>query len=164
MHLKSSAFPGPLPHAWQPRAILCPLPPSLVLLLPEERAIATFSVRPLMNSEKSTVSLTSRSRRNACARRSGALPRRVYINSSLPPLYHLLWLGVLDKPIKQMGFNEGSQKCKGLIFHWYSPILHFFFNFIYLGRASSWRILVWDQSRRCADVYISGQKLRCSIV
>lgn len=34
-----------------------------------------------------------------------------------------------------------------------------YFNFIYLGKARSWRILVWDQNQRRADMYISGQKL-----
>lgn len=33
------------------------------------------------------------------------------------------------------------------------------FNFIYLGKACSWSILVWGQNQRCAGMYISGQKL-----
>lgn len=83
---------------------------------------------PLTNSEKSTALFTSRSRSNACTRHSGALPRPVYINSTC------FGLGTLYKPIKHTGFNEGSQKRKGLVFHWYSPILHFFFPQLYLLR------------------------------
>lgn len=50
---------------------------------------------------------------------------------------------------------------------WFSTDIHPFYtfpNFIYLGRASSGRTLGWDQNQRCADMYISGQKLLCSII
>ena len=99
---------------------IVPIAPKPCPSAPEGAGNRYFLCPPLTNSGRSTVSFTSRSRRNVCARCSG-----VHKLLSASP-YHLFWLGVLDKPVRQMGLSEGSQKCKGLIFHWHSPILCFF--------------------------------------
>lgn len=52
-------------------------------------------------------------------------PKRVCINSSLPPLTTCFGEMFVTNHWN-MGFNEGSHKYEGLLFHWYSPILHFF--------------------------------------
>lgn len=80
------SFPGPLSHPRQPAATSCPLSPSLVPPCQEEQAIDMSSVCPLRNS---TALFTSRSRGNACSRRSGALPSPVYKNSLLSTCFGL---------------------------------------------------------------------------
>lgn len=148
MHLKSSAFPALASIPARHRSFCAHCPPSLAPLL-QKWWTDTFSVCPLMKEHSLLPEAGIRSTAGAAVPSSS-------MYSSLPPLAPALarcsWQ---TNKAKQMGFNEGSQECKSLILHQYSPILCFFLNFIYLGRAISWRILAWDQNQMSVQTCIS---------
>lgn len=156
------SFPGPLSHPWQPAATLCPLSPSLVPSMPggaSNRHVLCLSPN---EQWKGHSSLYFQKQENCLHQLQWCLAQACVYKLLA---HHLFWLRYFLQTNKtdriQWGQSEMQRSGFPLIFTHFTL---FFFNCIYLGRVSSWIILVWDQNQRCADMDISVQKLLCFII